>query len=70
MLPPPPASSRLRSELVVPIVGARKIEHLNDNLRASFFELTDDDMTRLNEASNEAAPYPYSFINRFAQAPF
>lgn len=40
------------------IVAARKTGHLEDNLRASDIELTDDDLKRLDEVSHPGTPYP------------
>lgn len=43
-----------------PIVGARSMEQLNDNLGATGWALSDDAMQRLNAASEPARlPYPY-----------
>jgi aryl-alcohol dehydrogenase-like predicted oxidoreductase len=46
------------------IVAARKLEHLEDNLKATDLKLTDDDLQLLNEASDLGAPYPKWMIQR------
>jgi aryl-alcohol dehydrogenase-like predicted oxidoreductase len=51
-----------RTGVTAPIVGARRLEHLEDNLGAVGWSLDDELMARLNEASEPQLPYPYSFI--------
>ena len=49
-----------------PIIGARTMEHFNDNVSAISWSLDEEQMRRLNAASELTAPrYPYGFINRF-----
>ena len=50
--------------VTVPIIGASKMHHLKDNLGAADFELSDDQMARLNEVSKPQYPYPYGFIRK------
>jgi aryl-alcohol dehydrogenase-like predicted oxidoreductase len=46
------------------LVGAKKMQHLTDNLQASQIELSDDQMQRLNKVSGASKlPYPYSLQN-------
>jgi len=45
--------------VTAPIIGARKIEQLRDNMAASTFQLTPEQMKKLDEASSEDPPYPY-----------
>jgi len=45
--------------VTAPIIGARKLEHLEDNLRASEFVLTDEQMAKLDKVSTVAVPYPW-----------
>jgi aryl-alcohol dehydrogenase-like predicted oxidoreductase len=53
----------LRQPVVTaPIVGARTVEQLEDNLGASGWELDDDQMNRLSEAGAPEDTYPYRFI--------
>jgi len=42
-----------------PIVGARTLEQLEDNLGAGFFTLTEAQMTLLDTVSKPDVPYPY-----------
>jgi len=46
------------------IIGARKIEQLEDNLGAVSLELTADDLTRLDEVSAPTAEYPGWMLQR------
>ena len=46
----------------IPIVGARKLSHVEDNLQAVDFTLTPEQIDRLNEASNYKAPFPHNFV--------
>ncbi len=46
----------------IPIIGARKLSHLKDNLGALDFVLNEDRLNRLNQASTFAMPFPYNFI--------
>jgi hypothetical protein len=47
----------------IPIIGARKVAHLEDNLGALDFTLSAEQIDRLNKASSFDLPFPYSFIN-------
>jgi aryl-alcohol dehydrogenase-like predicted oxidoreductase len=47
----------------IPIIGARKVSHLEDNIGALDFTLSTEQIDRLNKASSFAMPFPYSFIN-------
>jgi aryl-alcohol dehydrogenase-like predicted oxidoreductase len=46
----------------LPIVGARTVAHLEDNLGALDFTLTAEQLDRLNQVSSFALPFPHSFI--------
>ena len=50
-----------RSAGVIPIVGARKLSHVEDNLQAIDFTLDSEHLERLNEISDFALPFPYNF---------
>ncbi len=50
--------------VTAPIIGARNMKHLTDNLGAAGWALDDEQVERLTEASNSALPYPYDFITR------
>ncbi len=53
----------LRQEgVTAPIIGARTIEQLEDNLGASGWELDDEQVDELSEASALEDVYPYRFI--------
>jgi aryl-alcohol dehydrogenase-like predicted oxidoreductase len=49
--------------VTAPIIGARTMEQLDDNIAASGWALSADHMARLDKASHKAPSYPYSFIN-------
>jgi len=49
---------RARQGTVVPIVGARRLEHLENNLAALDVTLTPDQLQRLNEVSAPTLNYP------------
>jgi aryl-alcohol dehydrogenase-like predicted oxidoreductase len=51
-----------RQGVTTPIIGVRTLAHLEDNLKVSEQSLTEEQMTRLNEASEMRKPYPYAFI--------
>jgi aryl-alcohol dehydrogenase-like predicted oxidoreductase len=45
--------------VTAPITGVRTMKHLEDNLGATGWSLTDDQLAKLNEVSEPDAPYPY-----------
>jgi aryl-alcohol dehydrogenase-like predicted oxidoreductase len=51
--------------VTAPILGARTLEQLEDNLGCLGWALSDEEMKRLNEASEPGLPYPYDFITRW-----
>jgi aryl-alcohol dehydrogenase-like predicted oxidoreductase len=51
-----------RPGVTAPIIAARVFKHLEDNLGASGWSLTDQQMTRLTEASEKSLPYPYDIL--------
>mgnify|MGYP006288102737 FL=1 len=53
-----------RPGITAPIIGVRKMSHLEDNLGAAEFTLSDEQMTRLNEVSAKRLPYPYDAMQR------
>ncbi|CAM3097871.1 aldo/keto reductase [Stackebrandtia soli] len=53
--------------VTAPIVGARTLEHLTDNLGASGWRLTDEQFTRLDEASAKPKVYPYDVLDNFVR---
>lgn len=46
----------------IPIVGARKLSHVEDNLQAVDFTLTPEQMQRLNEVSSYQPSFPRNFV--------
>jgi aryl-alcohol dehydrogenase-like predicted oxidoreductase len=50
--------------VTAPILGARTLKHLEDNLGASGWVLSDEQVQRLTSVSEHALPYPYDFIQR------
>ncbi|WP_405850272.1 aldo/keto reductase [Streptomyces niveus] len=54
-----------RPGVTAPIIGARTLEQLKDNLGAVGWELTAAQTTRLDEASARPLPYPYNVLSRF-----
>jgi aryl-alcohol dehydrogenase-like predicted oxidoreductase len=51
-----------RPGVTAPIVGARTMKHLEDNLGATGWSLDGEAMARLNEVSEPQLPYPYGYI--------
>ena len=51
--------------VVAPILGARTLEQLEDNLGATGWQLSEEQVHRLSEVSALEAIYPYRFIQRF-----
>ena len=54
---------RQQSYSMIPIIGARTEEQLKDNLGCLDFELTPEQIERLNEASPVDLGFPHSFLN-------
>jgi aryl-alcohol dehydrogenase-like predicted oxidoreductase len=50
-----------------PIIGARKLEQLKDNLASTEWELTPEEIAKLNAASAISLPSPYNFIARYSR---
>jgi aryl-alcohol dehydrogenase-like predicted oxidoreductase len=49
-----------RPGVTAPIIGARSLKHLEDNLGASGWSLSAEQMERLTQAGDLVAPYPYN----------
>ena len=49
------------------IIGVRTMEQLEDNLGAAELELSDDEIQRLNRASQLPEMYPYRFIESYSR---
>jgi aryl-alcohol dehydrogenase-like predicted oxidoreductase len=52
-----------RPGITAPILGVRTMAHLEDNLGATGWALSAEQMDRLNHASDVARPYPYHMFN-------
>jgi aryl-alcohol dehydrogenase-like predicted oxidoreductase len=48
--------------VTAPIIGARNMKQLEDNLGASGWALSEEQVAQLNQASQVDLPYPYDFI--------
>jgi len=53
--------------MTAPILGARTIEQLRDNLGAAGWSLSPDEMEELNRASAVPLPYPYRCVQRYTR---
>ena len=56
-----------RPGVTAPIIGARTLEQLEDNLGAEGWMLDEDQIRRLNDVSELDLPYPYEFVERAKQ---
>jgi aryl-alcohol dehydrogenase-like predicted oxidoreductase len=56
-----------RPGVTAPIIAARTYEHLEENLGACGWSLTDSQMRQLTEASDRPLPYPYDALTRVAR---
>jgi aryl-alcohol dehydrogenase-like predicted oxidoreductase len=59
------AISWIRSQpgVIIPLIGARNLRQLKDNLAALEVELDEDQMARLNEASRVDLGFPHNFLS-------
>ncbi|PIP76127.1 MAG: aldo/keto reductase [Ignavibacteria bacterium CG22_combo_CG10-13_8_21_14_all_37_15] len=53
---------RKQNGTIIPIVGARKVEQIKDNLNCLNFDLNDEQMNRLNEISKIDLGFPHDFL--------
>jgi aryl-alcohol dehydrogenase-like predicted oxidoreductase len=53
-----------RPGVTAPIIGARSMEQFDDNMGSVGWALSDEQMNRLNQASDKPLPYPYHFQRR------
>src|SRR5262249_17358650 len=53
-----------RPGVTAPIIGARRMDQLDDNLESPGWTLGAESMALLNEVSQQPLPYPYDFIER------
>jgi aryl-alcohol dehydrogenase-like predicted oxidoreductase len=56
-----------RKNVTAPLIGARTLAQLKDNLGCLNWKMDEDDLNWLDDVSNIPAPYPYSFINRYTR---
>jgi len=56
-----------QSRRIIPILGVRTLEQFEENIGSTGWSLSEDALSRLNEASDIPLPYPYSFIARYAK---
>lgn len=56
-----------RPGVTAPIVGVRTLAHLENNLGATGWALSEAQMARLTQVSEPALPYPYNFISNAAR---
>jgi aryl-alcohol dehydrogenase-like predicted oxidoreductase len=53
-----------RPGVTAPIIGARTLEHFEDNVGATGWSLDDEHVARLTAASDRRLPYPYDVLAR------
>ena len=53
--------------VTAPIIGARTLEQLKDNLGSAEWDLSEEEMEKINGASRIPLPYPYRFIERYTR---
>ncbi len=53
--------------VTAPIIGPRTLEHYTDNIGATGWSLTDDQMTRLTKTSEKPLVYPYDILRGFVR---
>jgi aryl-alcohol dehydrogenase-like predicted oxidoreductase len=56
-----------RSEIGVPIFGARTPDQLEENLGSTGWELEPTEVDALSQISETPLPYPYRFIERYSR---
>ena len=56
-----------KSDRIVPIIGARTTGQLDENLGATGWELSEEEIGLLDSAGDVPLPYPYRFIDRYAK---
>lgn len=54
-----------RPGVTAPIIGARTVEQLTDNLGAVGWELSAEQVSRLTESGKRPLPYPYDVLEQF-----
>jgi aryl-alcohol dehydrogenase-like predicted oxidoreductase len=51
-----------RPGITAPIIGVRTMAHLEDNLGATGWALSTEQMKKLDQASDQPLPYPYDLL--------
>ncbi len=54
---------RKQKGVIIPIIGARKLEQLKDNLFCLNYDLSNEQIERLNQVSAIELTFPHSFLN-------
>ena len=57
-----------KQAVTAPIIGARRLDQLENNLGSVGWKLSEDQVVFLDDASAVAPPYPYDFIADAAEA--
>ena len=55
--------SPLRKNRIIPIIGARKESQIKDNIARLEFELSNEQLKKLNEISKIEMGFPHDFLN-------
>lgn len=53
--------------MTAPIMGARTLEQLKENLGCTGWQLSEEEMNKLKKTSHIPLPYPYRFIERYTR---
>ena len=56
-------SKKIVRNKIIPIIGAKNLVQINDNLACMEFVLTDDHIERLNEISKIELGFPHNFLS-------
>lgn len=56
-------SKKILRNKIIPIIGAKNLVQINDNLACMEFVLSDDDLQRLNEVSKIELGFPHNFLS-------
>jgi aryl-alcohol dehydrogenase-like predicted oxidoreductase len=56
-----------RPGVTAPIIRPRTLAHVEDNLGATGWSLTDDQMERLTKASDQRPPYPHDILTQYGR---
>jgi aryl-alcohol dehydrogenase-like predicted oxidoreductase len=59
---------RQKESNVIPVVGARKLEHIKDNLGCLDFTLTGEQMAELNEVSETPLGFPHEALSKITNS--